>query len=196
MEKHVLKEQGRIRVRFKPLWQGSIEGWTVKYIAQNMWRLEPDHEFEDIVQECNVMFYKCRKTYPGVVDPPHFMSLYQRCVINMVTDLAHKRTRNSHIHGTHGEHDLFENLKDPVAGINALMAQLMRTDIPEPVAKLLEALQAYDKLPRLRRDRYGKRETTSAYLCRIAKISFDPQFAARLRGWITGDTPCTGFTNQ
>ena len=77
-----------------PHWAGAIEGWTINFVIRNKWRTEPEHDFDDLYQDGYIYFIICKDRYPDVVDPQHFMRLYQTCLRNHLHTLSTSRTED------------------------------------------------------------------------------------------------------
>jgi DNA-directed RNA polymerase specialized sigma24 family protein len=65
-------------------WGNPFEGWARNFVRRNSWRVTRSiGEYEDCLQECALVFARCRNKYRGKVkDPAHFMALFQRAVRN------------------------------------------------------------------------------------------------------------------
>jgi DNA-directed RNA polymerase specialized sigma24 family protein len=74
--------------------KGPLEGWTVNYTKKIYWRVERTHTWEDLMQEAQVVFLKCRARYPDVETPQHFMALYKTSWSRHMVDLARKDTED------------------------------------------------------------------------------------------------------
>jgi len=90
-----MQKQKRVRVRikintYKPEWDGVFVSWTRLYVNQHFWRVRRIYgSKEDAMQECALIFVKCRALYRNTVDNPKwFMSLYQTAVRNSWHDAS------------------------------------------------------------------------------------------------------------
>ena len=72
-------------------WTVQIEHWTIGQIRRNLWRFDTIYEFEDVMQEAQLLFYKIRRYYPLVDEPANLFSLYKIALGNLFTDKARKR---------------------------------------------------------------------------------------------------------
>lgn len=79
---------------YKPQYNGSIQGWAVRYSAANAWKVSAIMELDDLLQESYMIFLKCKERYPALEEAKHFMALYKRAFINHVTDLGESATRS------------------------------------------------------------------------------------------------------
>lgn len=80
---------------YAPKWDGSIGGWATNHVAANLWRVRRTHDFDDLLQEAQLVFLRCAKRYPELDAPQHFMALFQRALTNKVHDLANAATKMS-----------------------------------------------------------------------------------------------------
>lgn len=141
---------------FLPQWSGSIEGWTVKYINNQLWRMRPLYDFDDLYQECYIYFIDCVKRYvnhpradrPPVTQAPHFMSLYRITIVNGMNDIATLRTKK-HIERSASDFSGYDNQRMAIESIAAtqgclddLEMQLMLDDAPPVVHELVARQQA------------------------------------------------------
>ena len=168
---------------FEPTWAGIIEGWAVGYVSKNVWRTEPEYDFDDLMQECYLVFMLVDDHYPLVVEAPHFMALFKKCVFNRIHDLANRRTLRGEIPGRfhYGDaRDIDDELEittdsTPSLDDHARLVEwkIFLTELPESVRRVVVAL-VDDRPPVYMRDMEGIRETRSQYLCRLSGL--DPQF--------------------
>ena len=77
---------------FIPQWEGAIEGWTVNYANDQLWRVSPVLDTDDLYQQGYVIFCRCKARYKNLEDPQHFMALYKTSFTNFVHDMSKKRT--------------------------------------------------------------------------------------------------------
>lgn len=183
----------RVRVKFRPVWAGSVEGWTVNYINRHLWKLQPDWAFDDVYQEAYIVFMDCVDRYPHVVDPPHFMSLYSRSISNWIIDEATRRTKKRTVFSPQQEVaadgegvDIFDLVGTSRDESDYLLMCLSAEMGPEPVKRVVEHLKINGGAP----SRYGsgKRQTTNEWLCGIAGV--DPEsldIVSLLKSFLLGD---------
>lgn len=83
------------RVSFAPHWDGEIEGYAKRWVAQHHWRVRRlCAEREDSLAECMVVFAKVARVYAGKVDNPRwFMALFKKALANYWIQLARHDTR-------------------------------------------------------------------------------------------------------
>ena len=149
-------------IGFVPKWQGEIEGWAVNFCKSQEWRTEPEHGMDDLLQDAYVFFLICCKTYPEVVDAPHFMALFQSCMRNHINDLALKRTRRKELSYDAIENDVYHDAEDPSNPFEDVEFELLVDEAPDVVQRIV-TLGAKKKL----KSRAGVRETTKQYIERL-----------------------------
>lgn len=77
-----------------PVFAGPIEGWTVRWSSQHLWRVAEAMEWDDVMQEAYLVFLRCSNKYPVLDTPQHFMALYKRAWVNHFNDLSTEVSRN------------------------------------------------------------------------------------------------------
>jgi len=77
---------------WRPVWDGSIAGWAVKYAHRHAWKTEPDYGADDLISEAWIVFDRCRTEYPQVIEPAHFQSLFMSAFSRRVVDLSRRTT--------------------------------------------------------------------------------------------------------
>lgn len=70
---------------------GPVEGYVANFLRKNQWRVAKTHDWEDSMQEAQLVFWKCRVRYPDV-EQKHMMALFKTAWGNHFTDLAKKAT--------------------------------------------------------------------------------------------------------
>jgi hypothetical protein len=93
--------------KYVPEFKGPIEGWIVNYLKANLWRVARTMEFDDCLQEAHLVFLRVQRTYPDVVDPPHFMALFKTSWTRRFADLSNDdsaiREAELHVGGAEDE---------------------------------------------------------------------------------------------
>ena len=83
-------------------WNETFEGWSVKFLKKNFWRVQSTMEWEDAMQECRWVFCHVLNKYEGRHDgPKHVMALYKVAVSGHFHDLSTRDTRRrglEHVH--------------------------------------------------------------------------------------------------
>lgn len=73
--------------------EGTIKGYTIKFLNKNLWKVEGYLEFEDLMQEAHAVYLLVVQKYSAVVTTPsHFMSLYKSALRNKLIDHSVKAT--------------------------------------------------------------------------------------------------------
>lgn len=171
-----------------PTWP-EVEGAAMNLGRRNLWRVRPLYDIEDLMGEAYIVFLRIVRKYPRVIDPPHFMSLFLSSWSRVLHSMASRRTKSASGHvvpvprsrGADGEE------LDPLDLAATTIPSWQQDEIfrarvaeaPAPVQALIEGLDRPGRPRRCARRANGTRETTNAYLCRIAKV--DPE-ATDLRG--------------
>jgi len=83
----------RLELVSYPTWTKDIEKWTLNEIRLNKWRFDASEDTEDLLQDCRILFFKLERTYPTVVEAPHFFTLYKTSIKRMFIDKARKQRR-------------------------------------------------------------------------------------------------------
>lgn len=128
----------RERVRWRPEFAGSLEGWTRRFCYRNAWRVAGEMDADDLYQECAIKFLHVRDTYPDVTQPAHFMRLYQVSVLNRVHDLARRKQRGI-ICGDIQLDDLADEMHDPECVFDAIDLKVLIESAPAKIRKVCEA---------------------------------------------------------
>lgn len=75
-------------------YEGVVEGYSKKYIKENLWRIRKVHEFEDALQESYIVYDRVRTKYEDVaVNEAHFMALYKASLHNWLMTEVKKSMR-------------------------------------------------------------------------------------------------------
>jgi hypothetical protein len=80
---------------YHPQWQGPFEKYSRSFVSKHYWRVKNIVDSpEDAVQECAVVFSKCKAKYEYMVDNPRwFMRLYQVSLVNYLNKLSTTDTK-------------------------------------------------------------------------------------------------------
>lgn len=108
------------RVKFIPRtirfdWGGAFEGYARGYVRRNFWRVrELCGSEEDALQECALIFVRCKNLYEGKVNnPAWFMALYKKALAMEWITMSAKDSRLRAI-----------PLPEPAAGIDHNLGML------------------------------------------------------------------------
>lgn len=184
----------RKKLKFTPVFEGPIKGWAINYIHKNYWRVEKRFEFEELVQEAYVFFLVCKKKYPDVNTPQHFMALFKQCLINyfktqstkqsdanVVLDISSIRGGGGDSGGS-GEPLSFEDVLSRIPGNDPNLGEfsISTEQAPMEVKMFLNALNDENFLKTLQ-EKYKRtpqpkgfwiRETTNTKFC--SALGLDP----------------------
>lgn len=158
----------------------SALGWIHNTAKRNFWRVKELYDFEDLVQDGQMVFYRVAKTYPDRDTPKKLMPAFKIAFINHINTLSCKRTYKRELEG--GLSDLDE------CGDERDMADLL-IDAPPDVRKVLEFVVSPEisdtlKSPyRIYRD--NTRQTTQDKVCHA--FGLDPKgtdVMARVRAYL------------
>lgn len=162
---------------------GEVEGAAANLCRKNLWRVAPLYEFDDLMQEARLKFLYVQLKYPRVIDPPHFMVLFLRSFTNHLHRLAAARGRSASGHvevgGLRGKQvQADREQSDPIASLPSRDAGVdleeqfeRRIEQASPeIQALVRGVSSSTRRPKLRR-RYGQRETTNSFLCRLAGVN-------------------------
>jgi len=128
--------------RYKPEFQGAVEGYIVNSISRNYWRVRRLMDREDLFQEAMVVYLKTARAYPALDTPQHFMALFKVAWINRLNDLSKMDTRNRA--ETVSTESVFLNLKNTVGetdspGSVSLMVQQAPKEVQTVLSLFLTA---------------------------------------------------------
>lgn len=178
------------RFKFVPTWEGPIEAWAIGYALTNVWRVQPEHDVDDIMQEARILFLRCRELYwPNVQEPKHFMALFKMAFTNKIINLSNRRTRRGEVQidydSIEAKRRVADHALDEVDIYDLASAN-------EPLERLIRQLVDSTMSPRPMRLGKGqpfrrKRETTNQFLARIAGVDASTDVAALILGILQGD---------
>lgn len=156
----------------------AMMGWLYHEAARQIWRMPTWIDFDDLISEGLLAFAVCSDRYTYVKDAAHFMSLFQRAVLNRYTDIARKRGKLrevplSDLGDDNSDQPLLERLCGAESGGQMLACLL--TEAPKEIRALLRAIATPEGAARLRapyRRTMSGRETTNERLCSL--VGLDP----------------------
>ena len=133
----------RLRKRllsYSPVWGSNYDGYITNFLAVNFWRVAALMEYQDAVQEAQLVFVKLVNTYGNVDKPQHFMALFKTSWVNRFNDLSKKATRHRRI--AYG--DIYESALEEQAQIyergvdyNDGMLSVMMQQAPAEIKSVL-----------------------------------------------------------
>lgn len=84
----------RPKLSFRPSFTPEIRGVTVNTVRKYYRTLHRTHEFEDLLQEAFLVYWRCKNRYTGTVDnPAWFMSLYTQALHNRLRDMLRRQKK-------------------------------------------------------------------------------------------------------
>lgn len=200
------------RRRITPIFTGSLQAWAFNYSRQNLWRVRPDLDMDDLMAEAALAFWRCVKAYILVEEnkqaknTKHFASLFHTAFANRVHRLAFKRShRVMTLSSNNAEGEDLSDLRPTPADFADAEINLMLADAPAPVKKLVNLLvlhgeseQALIRLEHLagkisvaggHLNVPDKKESQNERLCRL--VDENPQrinLAQMVLNWIAGSS--------
>lgn len=139
----------RVRLLYRPHFAGSIQGHAINQCRSFYPKLHSQHEFDDLLQEANIIFLKCQRRYsttPGMNDA-WFMSLFSRALTNKLIRMSTLVARYNYA----------DSKVEPVSDTeNAGMLSIMLQELPHDMKELLRAMTLPDTNERAWRKRYAK----------------------------------------
>lgn len=177
---------GNVRLR-RPVWRPAWEphkAWAMGFVSRNLWRVRRLYEFDDAVQECGVVFVRCRDAYEGkVTDPALFMALYKTAVTNKFHDFAVRNSRSSEAESAVAEANgqcLVEYSDGPLftalSRASDELREVCRVVANAPAGFLVLLLDGV-RLHRSKRDEAA----LSRALCRLARVNVRSDLLVELR---------------
>lgn len=154
-----------------------VIGWIHKTARKNFWRVAPHIDYDDLVHDGYLDFYRCKDIYKDTVkDRAHAMALVKTTFLNRITDLANARTRANEICASQiltlksedGETDFWETIVGEGSEL-ASMSELIKR-APWEVAQVFSLFLSDLGLSKLREPymkNNGIRESTNEKWCRI-----------------------------
>lgn len=177
-----MPQQIRVRVllAFTPEWEPDLKRWTQTFIRQNKWRTDAIDGPEDLQQECYMLFMKCCRYYPRVVEAKHFFSLYRASVVNKFNDKSLYMKRKREVHTV----DTLEDVSDLYSEHNhAGYAAALAAEAPEELKAALYLLATNPEA--LRRLRGSRRMNLNAKFRKILRMGEGFDFMRELKARFT-----------
>lgn len=138
--------------------------WLVAYSARNYWRVAPYIDFEDLLQDGQLVFWRVRRKYLGRRSSAHLINTFKASFINHMHDLASART--------HSPIEVqVDVLPQPIEQeTQTLLAAIAMA--PFHIREAIKVFTSEEGLALLRRPYRlrgdGSRETLNERLCKIA----------------------------
>lgn len=173
----------RVRLRWSPQWEGSIKSWASKFIIENQWHCDRIHEFDDLLQDAHLIYLKIAERYPRVVEPKHFMALFQVALRNKIHDHSRYMRRKRLLHEETSV-DAAEIIASQVGETtNHGYLRALIAEAPEELRLALILLETQPET--LRTQVPGLRENLNMRLRRILGVEGKFDFAGLLRSMLT-----------
>lgn len=176
----------RVRLRWFVEWNSktekcSIEKWTRSFISQNLWRCDPIHELEDLLQDAYLTFLKIIDYYPRTaiaaqLDPRNFMSLYMRAITNKMHDHARLVRKKRDVYGISDQEDQLHNVIGEVTN-----AGYLNTLLAEAPEELRMAMAVMESNPAAIREEGFGRENLNMKIRRALRSTTEFDFLGSLR---------------
>jgi hypothetical protein len=146
---------------YKPKWSPELEGYAYNAIRRRWPQLAPWYEWEDLMQEAQLVYLVCAKRYNGRVDnPAWFMALFKTAWQRRLADLIKAIPKYSLLEGldvdsmqTTGATDMLVDLSIKASRL-PLYLKLALSDLcrPHPRLKLSRQRQAVLRTALLKAD--------------------------------------------
>lgn len=165
------KERVRLSKKTVTVWRpqwSEVRGFARNYIRDNKWRYESINDMDDLMQDAYLVFLKVSDSYPRVVEPKLFMSLYKTSLIYFLTDKAREYRRKCDlIQENQDVSTLHEKVPDYSEGP---MYALLNAGPPE-LKMFVALLKDDDKIAKLRTpQREGRGQPRMNFDQRVSKL--------------------------
>jgi hypothetical protein len=126
---------------WQPSWGGPIQQWARSFIIKNKWRCDHIHSHEDLLNDAYLIYMKLVEKYPRVIQPAHFMSLFQRALSNHIHDHSRymQRKRECHIETRLDVSELFLDLPSELPNDGYL--NILLSEAPQELSLALAILR-------------------------------------------------------
>jgi DNA-directed RNA polymerase specialized sigma24 family protein len=180
----------KAQFKFVPVWEGPIEQYAMKFALKSVWRVQPDADLDDIMQEARILFLRCSERYwPEVETPQHFMALFKMSLMNKVINMANARTRSSRTRmgsiteQTPGTYEGYDRVE-----VNDLIASKKPEAIERLIRQLVKAKMKQRPIRKGKGPHYRRlRETTQQFLARVAHLGEGVDVVELVTQWVKGD---------
>ena len=171
--------------KYEPEWGDEMFGYAMWYLSHNKWqvRLYQLYELDDLLQESYLLFLKLQQRYE-FQNARHFREMWKICLHNWLCTLCVKCTKRRRREVSLGDFDLPD--AKLIRAEDAEEWEKRKANAPEPVRRLVEAVERGGGVPSLKFRRYhsGGREATNRHLCRIAGNNPQVPLRAILDRWL------------
>lgn len=77
---------------YSPEYQGPIAGYVINHMNKHYWKVAATMPRDDLLQEAYVVFLRCKRKYPSLDTPQHFMALFKTAWNHQFLDFANEDT--------------------------------------------------------------------------------------------------------
>lgn len=143
-----------------------ITNYCKKFVNNNLWKVQTlGYEFDDLYQECWIVFDRCKREYPDVEDN-HFMALFKKALINMINTLSVKDTKEREMKAT------IEDFYDIISREEEISIAEFNVTISEAPDIIKKTIELLDNPPKKFNDRIGiKGYSNNKLLCSLLGLS-------------------------
>lgn len=186
---------------YTPVWK-DFEGYCVYFLKANFWRVSSHMEYEDCLQESQLLFFKLKSRYGNVDTQKHFMGLYGNSLTNRFNDLASKVTKHraevsedscSLAHSDHIASDEDFEVTALIGdfdndGMLAIMIEQAPSEIKLVLSLFMTApVEVLDMFADNWKQRGKNSEFGNNHLCEILGLSEKTDIVGRVRQYFTGE---------
>ncbi|MFA5262214.1 MAG: hypothetical protein WC378_00200 [Opitutaceae bacterium] len=159
-----------------PEWDEAAYRYAIWYCRRQAWRVRREMDLDDLLQEAYVLFVSIRSRYPDVSED-NFLALWRSALHNRIVNIGGTR-------GAKCRRQTEPLESDPLIEEDEIEWRLHVQDAPPEVRQLLDAVERRRwRLPR-RNHADGRRETTNAYLCRLARLPAGTPLRGMFEKWL------------
>lgn len=150
----------------------SARGWLFKTARREFWRVAGFYEFDDLLQEGYMCWWRCKRNYP-LSRPHQIMGYFKIAFHNELNRMSAKRAKAKWLEYS----DQVPDVMDYSAAVVELLAMA-----PQTVKQARGKLAADERMQRpYRRRRDGTRERTDERIARILDVPEDSLEIALIR---------------
>jgi hypothetical protein len=180
--------------QYNPVWAGPVEGYTVNFLKKNFWRVQAHMEYQDAVQEAQLLFVHLKRKYGCLDTPQHFMAIYKVSLLNEFNEIAardgkyRKEVSDSQIHATEDF-----NYVETMMGVtgdtdNEGMLHIMIQQAPEEVKQVLRLfvetpIEVLEQFARVWKKKGRNMEFGNHHLCHLLKIKEGTDLVGKVRAY-------------
>jgi hypothetical protein len=178
--------------QYNPVWAGPVEGYTVNFLKKNFWRVQAHMEYQDAVQEAQLLFIHLKRKYGCLDTPQHFMALYKVSLTNEFHELANRNSKWKQEVSDSQIVDVEDfNYVDTMMNVagdadNEGMLHVMIQQAPEEVKQVLRLfvetpIEVLEQFARALKKKGRKMEFGNRHLCHLLKIKRGTDLVGKVR---------------